>query len=415
MKVLVHGSQLLYPTNTGGRIRTSKLFEKLSKHHDITWVCLRRPEETDDQVAAMRACCARIETFPFREVEKFSPEFYRDLAQNFVSPHPFNVQKYFHSSLRHRVAELLEKEHFDLLLCDFLQPSLNVLDLPFSPRILFQHNVESMIFERHYRERKGVAGKAYLYYQWRKLLAYEGKAARWFNHNIMVSDEDCRAMERLFGVKNVSSIPTGVDADYFRPGAPGPASAAEAGQTAENDIVFTGSMDWLPNVDGITWFANDILPLVQREVPVRVWVVGRKPLAAVSALASKNAAITVTGTVDDVRPYMARSKVYMVPLRIGGGTRMKIYEAMAMAMPVVSTSIGAEGLPVHDGKDVVLADDAPSFARSIVQLLGDPQRRRALGAAGRRLTTENFSWDVVARRFAEICESVVEQRMRGAA
>ena len=157
MKILVHGSQLLYPTNTGGRIRTSKLFEKLSKQHDITWVCLRRPEETEAQVEAMRACCARIETFPFREVEKFSPEFYRDLAQNVVSPNPFNVQKYFHPALRHRLAELLQKEQFDLLLCDFLQPSLNVLDLPFSPRILFQHNVESMIFERHYKEKKGLA------------------------------------------------------------------------------------------------------------------------------------------------------------------------------------------------------------------------------------------------------------------
>src|SRR5688500_100408 len=104
MKILVHGSQLLYPTNTGGRIRTSKLFEQLARRHDITWVCLRRPEETDEQVAAMRACCQRIETFPFEEVEKFSPAFYRDLAQNLVSPHPFNVEKYFHPAMRHRLA-----------------------------------------------------------------------------------------------------------------------------------------------------------------------------------------------------------------------------------------------------------------------------------------------------------------------
>ena len=407
MRILVHGSQLLYPTNTGGRIRTSKLFEKLSRHHDITWVCLRRPEETDAQVEAMKACCSRIETFPIIEAEKFSPEFYRDLARNIVSPHPYVVEKYFQPAMRQRLSELIEKEHFDLLLCDFLQPSLNVLDLPFSPRVLFQHNVESVIFERHYKEKKGLAAKSYLYMQWRKLLSYEGKAARWFDHNIMVSEEDCNTMKRLYGVTNCSAIPTGVDADYFQP-QPG-------AESAENELVFTGSMDWLPNVDGITWFAEEILPLIKRELPVKVWVVGRKPLPAVSELASKHKEIEVTGTVDDVRPYMGRARVYMVPLRIGGGTRMKIYEAMAMGLPVVSTRVGAEGLPVHDGKDIVLADEPAAFARSIVDLLRDAGRRRALGAAGRRLTTESFSWDVVARRFGDICESVVAHRMRGAA
>jgi glycosyltransferase involved in cell wall biosynthesis len=415
MRILVHGSQLLYPTTNGGRIRTSKLFERLSRHHDITWVCLRRPEETDQQVQAMRACCARIETFPFLETPKFTPAFYRDLARNLVSQHPFVVEKYFQPALRARMAELLQKQSFDLLLCDFLQPSLNVLGLPFSPRVLFQHNVESVIFERHYQERdlrksplRNGPAKAYLYLQWRKLLAYEGRAARWFDHNIMVSEQDCATMARLYGVTNTSSIPTGVDAEYFQPQ---PGTEAPA-----HELVFTGSMDWLPNVDGITWFADQVLPLVQRELPVKLWVVGRKPLPAVTELAAKHpGVIEVTGTVDDVRPYMARSRVYLVPLRIGGGTRMKIYEAMAMAMPVVSTRVGAEGLPVTDGRDIVLADEPAEFARRTVELLRDEARRRSLGAAGRRLVTENFSWESVARTFGDICQGVVDAGKRGAA
>jgi polysaccharide biosynthesis protein PslH len=412
MRILVHGTQLLYPANTGGRIRTSKLFERLSRHHDITWVCFRRPDESDAQVAAMRACCTRIETFPFQETEKLSPAFYAKLARNVVSPRPYVIENYFHAAARARLEELVTRESFDLLVCDFLQSSSNVLGLPFQPRVLFEHNVESMIFERHYQERKRLRelpAKAYIYMQWKKLQAFEERAARWFDHNIMVSAEDCATMQRLYGVTNTSFIPTGVDADYFRP------PESPGAESPEPELVFTGSMDWLPNVDGITWFAAEVLPLITRQMPVKVWVVGRKPLPAVSQLPARYPQITVTGTVDDVRPYIARSQVYIVPIRIGGGTRMKIFEAMAMGKPVVSTRIGAEGLPVNDGKDVLLADDPAAFAEATLGLLRAEQRRRALGTAARRLVTESFSWEGVARHFTDICQGVVEHKLRGAA
>ena len=206
---------------------------------------------------------------------------------------------------------------------------------------------------------------------------------------------------------NTSAIPTGVDIDFYRP---------EGLESPDPEIVFTGSMDWLPNVDGITWFAEEILPLVIAEVPrLKIWVVGRKPLPSIQSLAEKHPQIVVTGTVDDVRPYMHRARLYVVPLRIGGGTRMKIFEAMALSKAIVSTPVGAEGLPVTHDRDIMLASEPREFARNVIALLGDDGRRRALGEAGRRLVTENFTWDVVARRFGEICESVVkENENRGA-
>jgi glycosyltransferase involved in cell wall biosynthesis len=405
MRILVHGSQLLYPAQTGGRIRTSQLFERLARTHEITWLCLRRPEETDAQVEAMRACCAHIETFPFTETAKFSLPFYRELARNLAAPLPYVVQKYRQPALRARAGELLRAGGFDLLLCDFLQPSGNVIDLPFAPRVLFQHNVESVIVQRHWQTTRLGPGKAYLYLQWRKLHRYEARAAHWFDHNIMVSDEDVATMERLYGARNCSAIPTGVDAEHYAP----------LGQEAPgNDVVFTGSMDWLPNVDGITWFAAEVLPLLRRELPVKIWVVGRKPSAAVTALGQRHPEIEVTGTVDDVRPYLGRARVVIVPLRIGGGTRMKIFEAMAMGKPVVSTRVGAEGLPVTDGLHLALADDPADFAGRVLALLRNPERRRALGAAGRKLVVENFSWEGVARRFGEICQRVVDRHPRAA-
>jgi polysaccharide biosynthesis protein PslH len=177
--------------------------------------------------------------------------------------------------------------------------------------------------------------------------------------------------------------------------------------------VFTGSMDWLPNVDAVSFFATEILPLVRQKLPVKLWVVGRKPLPAVKALGDKHPEIIVTGTVDDVRPYIGRARLYVVPLRIGGGTRMKIYEAMAMGKAVVSTRVGAEGLPVTDGRDIVLADKPEAIAARIVELLGDDGRRRMIGDAGRRLCTDHFSWDVVARRFSEICQDTVSRTATG--
>jgi glycosyltransferase involved in cell wall biosynthesis len=191
-------------------------------------------------------------------------------------------------------------------------------------------------------------------------------------------------------------IPTGVDVEYFR---------ANGAREEPHTLVFTGSMDWLPNDDAVKYFVGDVLPLVRREVPdARFWAVGRRPLPALRALASE--AVTVTGTVDDIRPFLDRCAVCVVPLRSGSGTRIKIFEAMAMGKSVVSTTLGAEGLPVTHGQDILLADSPEEFARAIVALLRDPARRRRLGAAARALVERNHSWAAVGTEFEAILTSV---------
>jgi glycosyltransferase involved in cell wall biosynthesis len=155
-------------------------------------------------------------------------------------------------------------------------------------------------------------------------------------------------------------------------------------------------MDWLPNEDAMLYFCRDVLPRIRAQEPhVSLSIVGRAPTPAVARLAQE-AGVSVTGRVDDVRPYMAESAVYVVPLRIGGGTRLKIFEAMAMGKAVVSTTVGAEGLPVHDGEHLLLADDSESFASAVVRLLRDDDRRRSLEAAARTLVVEHYDWAAVA-------------------
>jgi glycosyltransferase involved in cell wall biosynthesis len=193
-------------------------------------------------------------------------------------------------------------------------------------------------------------------------------------------------------------VPTGVDVDYFRP-----APDLEQG----NALVFTGSMDWLANEDGIVQFMKKVLPIIRRQIPdSTLWVVGRRPSVRLQKLANEIPGVRVTGTVADIRPYMAKASVYVVPLLVGGGTRLKIFEAMAMGRAVVSTSIGAEGLPVVPGRNIVLADEPEDFARQVVELLNSRPRREELGRAARQLVEKSYSWNSVGSELSGILSSV---------
>jgi glycosyltransferase involved in cell wall biosynthesis len=269
-------------------------------------------------------------------------------------------------------------------------------DLP-CPTVLFQHNVEAMIWQRHYEVQVNAVKRVYLREQWRKMQTFERDACRRFDAVVAVSPEDRAVMQRDYGIENVYDIPTGVDIEFFRPSG---AAVAE-----DHSLVFTGSMDWLPNEDAIRYFTERIMPLVKQALPgAKLTVVGRNPSPGLIALSKSDTSIVVTGRVDDVRPYMERAAAYVVPLRIGGGTRLKIFEAMAMGKPVISTSIGAEGLPVRDGVELLLADTAEAFAGSVVAVLSDRALATRLGEQAAAEVRRRFGWARVAEAFAAICE-----------
>jgi glycosyltransferase involved in cell wall biosynthesis len=228
------------------------------------------------------------------------------------------------------------------------------------------------------------------------MLRFERAALKRFDLVLAVSDADGATFERLYpgALRSpVHVVKTGVDTGYFAPLPEVPARRSH--------IVFTGSMDWLPNEDGMNYFVRDILPLIRHAEPeATLSIIGRSPTPAVRRLAEERG-VEVTGSVDDVRPHVAAGSVYIVPLRIGGGTRLKIFEAMGMAKAIVSTTIGAEGLPVTDGTDIVLADDPAGFASAIVGLIRDDGRRRRIEQAARRLVVERYDWSAVAQDFED--------------
>ena len=223
------------------------------------------------------------------------------------------------------------------------------------------------------------------------MLEYEGQVCRSVKSIIAVSEADAEKMRALYGVSRVTAVPTGVDVAFFTP----PAEAQPA-----TDLVFVGSMDWMPNVDGVVWFVREVLPLIKRKLPgCSLAVVGRTPGREVTELAERDTRIRITGTVADVRPWLWGSKVAIVPLRIGGGTRLKIYEAMAARTPVVSTMIGAEGLDIAPGEDILIADQPEAFAEACVRLISDGDERRRLADAAWRHVETKHSWQAAALEF----------------
>jgi len=226
-------------------------------------------------------------------------------------------------------------------------------------------------------------------YDWERRMC--GAAAR----VVAVSPQDVEAMHKMFAIEAVS-VPTGVDLDYFR-------RSTDAARTA--DLVFVGSMDWLPNSDGVNYFVRQILPLIwQRKPDCTLAVVGRAPSSAMLGIAREDSRIQVTGTVPDVRPWLWGASVSIVPLRIGGGTRLKIYEAMAAGTATVSTSIGAEGLDVSHPANIRLADRPQEFADQCLKLMNDAGQRKSVAAEALQLVTSCFSWDVVTAEFEKLLE-----------
>jgi sugar transferase (PEP-CTERM/EpsH1 system associated) len=391
MKILWLNSGLLLPLDKGGKLRTWHLMRHLARNHDITYVSFADPDESTANLTGMREVCERLETVPRRDAPKGTWRFYIDAARHTLNALPYAVAKYRSAEYRRRVNELLETENFDLVVCDFLFPIVNLpRQLP-CPSILFTHNVESEIWRRHVETRKGALQRRLLHVQWQRMLRCEGEALARFDAVLAVSDADAATLKALYGREfsaTVHVVKTGVDTAYFKPDSE---SAVDP-----RHLVFTGSMDWLPNEDGIVYFCNEILPIIRQHEPaVTVSVVGRSPTPAIRRL-SREAGIDVTGRVDDVRPYIARAGLYVVPLRVGGGTRLKIFEAMAMGKAVVSTTVGAEGLPVSNGANILIADEPAAFAREAVRMIRDSDARRRLELAARRLVVDHYDWSAVA-------------------
>lgn len=388
MKILWVKTDFLHPTNRGGQIRTLEMVKRLHARHEVHYLTF---DDGTNPEGARRAgeYSSRQFIVPHTVASKRSLAFAADLIKGLYSPLPVAVGRFTSDAMRRKINELTASRQYDSVICDFLAPAAN-FDDP-SSCVLFQHNVETVIWNRHRDNTSDPLRRAYFSMQATRMFQFERKICRAAANVVAVSDADAGLMRRMFGVKDVTAVPTGVDVEYFAPRG-----------TAEKvaDLVFVGSMDWMPNSDGMLYFAREVLPLIRRKRPdCSLAIVGRQPGPEIHALAKADPKIHVTGTVPDVRPYLWGSPVSIVPLRIGGGTRLKIYEAMAAHTAVVSTTVGAEGLDVQSPANIRLADEPQAFADACVDLLNDAPERDRLIREAAHLVSSRFSWDHVVRCF----------------
>ena len=296
----------------------------------------------------------------------------------------------------------------DVVIVDFPHGGVLVPDTIDAASVMFTHNVEAEIFERHAARAKGIWRLVWAD-QSRKMRRFEPETLRRFDSVIAVSDRDAAALAKRYELPAVEAIDTGVDLDFFACNPPGPGPTPGGGT-----LIFTATMSWAANVEGIHFLLDEVWPILLRARPgIRAVIIGRNPPASLSdKIASRGLNVTLTGFVDDIRPYVAAADVYVIPLWVGSGTRIKAFEAMAMGRPVVSTSLGIEGLAVTHDEHFVRADNTADFAGAILALLDDGARRARIADAARALMEEKFSWRVVAGQFEAICLRALERRRR---
>jgi len=386
----------LHPLDTGGKLRTYYLLRELASRHDVTFLALNDQNGFPGREGTTGEYCHRFIEVPWKEPQNRGAQLYLNLLGNLFSSLPYAVQKYRSARMRTEIGKAAAS--CDLIICDFLIPAVNLnMDLKI-PKLLFQHNVESTIWERRCRLQESLYGRLYFRVQWKRMLRFERAACSLFDGVVTVSPNDTKKLREGMRLTNVlGDVPAGVDTDYFRP---------QPELRRPGHIVFTGSMDWMPNEDAVFYFVREIYPRIKAIMPgVFFTVVGRRPSARLRALQGTDPSLRITGTVEDIRPYTASASVMVVPLRIGGGTRIKIFESMAMGVPVVSTAIGAEGLPVSDGGDILIADKPEDFARSTVSVLKNGWLAETISSNALRLVRTRHSWEAVSR----VCESYIAE------
>ena len=396
MKILWVKAGKLWPVDTGGKIRSFNILRHLARQHQVTLLSYYggdRDLEYETTIAKQLPGAQTIYTAAPEGAVTQSIDYLLRLP----SAAPYAVQKFTHARVRDEVARRLKDASAEVAVCDFLSASLNFPETSPVPVVLFQHNVETMLWRRMAETEKSPFRKLSYRIEAGKMAAYESRTLGRVRHVIAVSEHDRREMMAMDPGCAITVVPTGVDTGQYQP----------APSVAGNPplIVFTGSMDWEPNIDAVEYFCRQIFPGVLNAFPdARFQIVGRNPHPRVKRLASSS--VEVTGTVASVAEYLRNATIVIVPLRIGGGTRLKIFEAMAIGKALISTPIGAEGLDVTSGKDCLIADDAPSFAAAIVALLDDPTLRRSYEGNAARLAAR-YDWSQIAKRFADALSEAI--------
>ncbi len=387
MNILFVTENLPYPLDRGGYIRSSYLLRELCRYHEVTLLASREPASDRAGVEYYKNFCREVICLPKPAVSPLKKCFY--LLGGLSGEKPYPINKNFNPQFLRTINEELKSGGYQALHCDHLDAAQYLACLDNPPKSVFDtHNLLSLLIERLARQETSLAKRTYINSQARKFKAYEARICELFDQCLVCSEQDKEQLLYLAPKAKAEIIPNGVDMGYYRVG-PDPPEVPT--------LLFVGSLAYLPNSRGVLDFYHNVWPLVRGRIPQARWrIVGQNPPPAIQELA-KDGAVSVITDANDMRPFLAGSTLAVVPLRIGGGTRLKILEAMAAGVPVVSTSVGAEGIDAVDGKEIIIADEPQVMARQIVKFCGDSGLRERLARDARKFVSR-YDWEAVGKK-----------------
>lgn len=396
-KVLMLTGALPYPLTTGAKIRTFNLLKRLASEFDIDLLTVITDESERryiEHIEAIGISCHYLILPGQASVFKKTT----DAILSWILSEPYLTRHYRSRPYRKRLDELLEATNYDVIHCDAISMTPNLKGLDKSRLILTQHNIEQVIWAGYVKRAGNPLMHVYYRNQYRKVQRLERQLNDIYGHVVTVSGNDKRILSQFYPDDCITVVENGVDPVMYKNDKP---------LVEKSGIVFTGSLDWIPNIDGLTWFACDVYPLLRATVAgLQIKVVGRRPSSRLIDVLSTRTAVTVHADVPEIQPFLREARVMIVPLHIGGGSRLKILEAMASGLPVVATAKGAEGLDVEHGKNILIADEPEKFAGALIDVLNDDSLYRRLAEAGLELINARYSWENVARPLAKLWRSV---------
>ncbi len=413
MKILFLAPRLPLPADTGGKIRTLNILKQLMKWAEVHLVCFSFEKEDIEWARGLEMMGVNASLVPLKEATLISK-----VNNILVSLLPHSISKYYSKQMQDVLLPLIHSTRFDAVHIDHLHLAQYQDCLSDLPCVLDEHNVEYKILERCTEVEKSFIKRKIFLNQAKKMKQFEAMKVKEIDQCLAVSAYDKEILNRLVdGQTPIAVIPNGVDTEYFSAPEPqrssdpekrnGPLGHWDSGGPHES-LVFTGSLDWLPNEDAVLFFCKEILPLIwQKKSDVKFYVVGKGASRAIMNLAAQDPRIVVTGRVDDVRPFISQAKVFVVPIRVGGGTRLKILEAMAMERAIVSTTLGAEGIAYTEGKDILLADQPQDFADKVIALSNDSETTAQMVKSARKLVCALYDWNIIGEKLHKIYEEII--------
>lgn len=409
MKILLISHILPYPPKGGCPQRNYNLLKECSKTNEIHMLAFYRKShqanssKLQDATSAMKQYCKKIEVFKI-PADHNRVLWYLLLFFNLFSPLPYSVWLYSSRRMKKAMIRYLDTNSYDIVEIGEIGLANYAKLAPEIPKILIHHNVESQLLFRRKKFVSNWLAKGYLWLQSLKLRRFERSAGKLFDFQTTVSEGDKKTLLKICPQARIAIIPNGVDTDYFM---------ATNDKMESNSLIYVGGMTWFPNYDATMYFIREILPLIRAEIPdIQLHCIGRQVDKKFCEIASDDDSVNIHGFVDDVRPLITRASAFIVPLRIGGGTRLKIVDALSMGKAIVSTSIGCEGLRVTNGKNIIIADSPEDFAGKTVELLRDPRLQNSLMSDARKTALEIYSWKIIAPMLIKVYQEAIQTKIR---